>query len=123
MLRRFGQMFSYLPMVEATAEGEAPRFRAADLRRPVAKTAMLHFDGLKRKVMVRNLSRSGMKIQASLLPDVGQAVRVTVNGLASLDGNVRWRRGREIGVEFDRRLSRDELARCAPANDESPPQG
>jgi hypothetical protein len=88
----------------------------ADLREherfPVATTAMIDIRGRAATVKVRDVSRSGVKLEA--VDDIasGQRVTVTIRGSRALEGRVAWAGGGHCGVQFETPgLEADEVQR------------
>lgn len=118
---RFGSALNafWPPATLVPSEGdEACAKRAGSMqpreqRSDIVRVAGLYVADLKRQAFVRNLSRSGLMLETSLAPPVGEAVTVKMDGLAPVSGQVRWRRGGIAGIEFDQPLSVGEMFRGA----------
>ena len=62
--------------------------------------ATLYSDGEPMPVHIRNMSASGVLLEAAALPDTGSTVALR-RGRLSAGGRVSWRAGRRAGVRFD----------------------
>jgi hypothetical protein len=71
-----------------------PRFDAG------ARTAVLHLRGRKHSVELANLSASGAMIIFSLIPYIGQTIRLELGKRGQVSGSVCWVRNGKIGVTF-----------------------
>jgi len=77
----------------------------ADLREherfAVATTALVDAGGRAANVKVRDVSRSGVKLEAVDGIANGQRVTVTIRGLRALEGRLTWTGGGHCGVQFE----------------------
>ncbi|MBV8687933.1 MAG: hypothetical protein JOZ90_17035 [Alphaproteobacteria bacterium] len=84
----------------ARADAGEPRRRAPRHRGVVERAAIL-YRGKPALVGVANVSRDGVTLQTSLLPEVGERLSVALEGAPIRSGAVRWVRGGRIGVGLD----------------------
>jgi hypothetical protein len=71
-------------------------------------TLCLH--GTMLTVEVEDISVGGMKIVLDRPDSVGASVGITLDGLPSIIGTLRWQQGRYAGIEFEQQLDLDILA-------------
>lgn len=71
-----------------------PRFE------PESQTASLELRGRKHRVEVMNLSVSGAMLIFSLIPYIGETIRLELVGRGQVSGTVCWVREGKIGVSF-----------------------
>jgi hypothetical protein len=71
-----------------------PRFE------PESQTALLWLRGRKHMVEVLNLSASGAMLIFSLIPHIGETIRLELVGRGQVSGTVCWVRDGKIGVSF-----------------------
>jgi hypothetical protein len=64
-------------------------------------TAVLEHAGRRHVVRIANVSRSGAMVIFSLMPHIGDQVRLQLLGRAQQSGSVRWVRDGRIGITFD----------------------
>lgn len=65
-----------------------------------SQTAVLEFRDRKHVVRLVNISRSGAMIIFSLIPHIGETIRLQLIGRDQVDGRVCWVRDGRIGVSF-----------------------
>ncbi len=73
-----------------------PRFEAE------AQTALLELRGRTHRVELINLSASGAMLIFSLIPYIGETIRLELGGRGPVSGTVCWVRDGKIGVSFSR---------------------
>jgi methyl-accepting chemotaxis protein len=77
----------------------------ADLREherfAVATTALVDAGGRTANVKVRDISRSGAKLEAADGMASGQRITVTIRSLRALEGRVTWAGGGHCGIQFE----------------------
>ena len=71
-----------------------PRFE------PESQAALLELRGRKHRVEVLNLSASGAMLTFSLIPYIGETIRLELVGRGQVSGTVCWVREGRIGVSF-----------------------
>jgi hypothetical protein len=71
-----------------------PRFEAE------SQTAVLEFRGRKHAVELLNVSASGAMLIFSLIPYIGETIRLELVGRGQISGSVCWVRDGKIGVSF-----------------------
>lgn len=81
-----------------------PAERRAVPRVEIHQAASVRHDGKVALVRTRNLSQGGAGIdtRADLAP--GDTVQLTLDGLRTLDGSVRWTRDGQAGIAFDEEI-------------------
>jgi hypothetical protein len=65
-----------------------------------AQTAVLELRGRKHRVELVNLSASGAMLIFSLIPYIGETIRLELGGRGQVSGAVCWVRDGKIGVTF-----------------------
>jgi hypothetical protein len=81
-------------------EGGSAR-RRAERHRGLVETAALLYRGKPALVRVANVSRSGVTLETSLIPEAGERLTVALEGQPPRTGEVRWVRRGRVGVAFD----------------------
>lgn len=73
------------------------------LRRQTFAEVTIIYMGLETPGLLRDLSTSGaaIEIKGSFRGMVGSSVRLTCDGLCTVEAHIRWFRNGRIGVEFD----------------------
>jgi hypothetical protein len=101
---------------EATPEAEPQR----PPRQSLLWKAVLHWDHGTLQVRVRNISAEGAMLEGTgeLPPDTGVVLDLAEGG--AVPGIVRWARGGQIGIRFDRRFDLRRLVRHEAAAAECP---
>lgn len=69
-----------------------------------SQTAVMEFRQRKHVVRLVNISASGAMIIFSLIPQIGEPIKLQLIGHGQVDATVRWVRGGRIGVSFAARL-------------------
>jgi hypothetical protein len=67
---------------------------------PESQTAMLEMRGRRHVVRLANQSDSGAMIIFSLIPHIGETIRLQLMGRGLVEGRVCWVRDGRIGVTF-----------------------
>lgn len=80
------------------------------LRIAVAIEASLCLDAKFRLVQVEDISLGGIRVRLDELVSRGTHVFVTIEGLPSAQGSLRWQSGGYAGIAFDQPLDLDTLA-------------
>lgn len=83
-------------------------------RQPRVQTpcvARLQIGAVTHKVPVTDISQGGIKVVADETCRVGTPVVVTVDGLPSVEGAIRWVRDGEAGIAFNKPIHFDQLTR------------
>jgi hypothetical protein len=75
----------------------------------VRRTVRLCSEGRRSLATTRDICQGGVQLIADPELGIGDAVRVELDSLPSIDGLVRWRRGLVIGVQFPVELSWQQL--------------
>jgi hypothetical protein len=70
-----------------------------------SQTAVLEFRGRRHVVRLVNISRSGAMVIFSLIPNIGEPIKLQLIGHGHVDGQVRWVRDGRIGVGFSAALA------------------
>lgn len=83
--------------------------RAHQRHLTIMRVAKFVCDGREGLGVVRNLSASGMKIDAYRPMEIGQPLTVSLNDGHHLDATVIWQHGHTTGLKFDRMASVDQL--------------
>ena len=52
------------------------------------------------RVRVRDISKGGLKVEASLAPDPGAAIEIELPNLGWLEGTVAWAKGCQFGIRL-----------------------
>ena len=84
-----------IPRVERRTTNQ----RREDRYRGIVDRASLMFRRKKVLVKVVNVSESGLMVEASIEPRIGEAVRVDFEGFEPLNAKVRWVREGRIGLD------------------------
>jgi hypothetical protein len=71
---------------------------------PESQTAMLEIRGRRHVVRLVNQSDTGAMIILSLIPHIGETIRLQLMGRGLVEGRVCWVRDGRIGVNFTARL-------------------
>ena len=85
-------------------------FRPRPPRLEVTCGATVKIGNLYHQTEVRDISLGGMKVALSNWQCVGKPVIVTVESLRPIRGKIRWYKGNQAGIVFDKPLTFDELA-------------
>lgn len=80
------------------------------LRLPVAFTMGAGGDGPGIPGILSDLSTEGCRVLAMATPVHVSAVTILIDGLGSIPGQVRWRVGDALGVQFDEALPQSDVA-------------
>lgn len=72
--------------------------------------ATVRIGSLYHRVEVRDISLGGIKVAISDWQCVGKPVQITIESFRMVKGKVRWYRGGQAGIVFDRPLAFEELA-------------
>jgi hypothetical protein len=67
-----------------------------------AQTAVLELRGRRHIVELVNVSASGAMLIFSLIPYIGETIRLELGGRGQLSGTVSWVRDGKVGVSFSR---------------------
>ncbi len=62
-------------------------------------------------VVVRNISQGGARLQLEQDNTLVPSILLAAPGLAALPGTVRWQRGQDVGIAFDRLIPFPDIAR------------
>jgi hypothetical protein len=102
------------PTPEASAQPERPP------RQSLLWKAVLHWDHGTLQVRVRNISAEGamLETRGELPADTGVVLDLADGG--SVPGSIRWARGGQLGVRFDRRFDVRTLVRHEAPAEHSP---
>lgn len=74
--------------------------RVDERRDAQSHTAVLEIGDRKHVVRLVNLSRSGAMLIFSLIPHIGEPIKLQLSGHGRIDGQVVWVRDGRIGVSF-----------------------
>lgn len=80
-----------------------------DIRWPCDHPVVLHLGDRKLQGRILNISSNGARLSLPDAPDRGAKVRLDLQG-APLTAEVRWVRGGQAGLRFDRGLTQREVA-------------
>ena len=67
---------------------------------PQSQTAALEFRGRRHVVRLQNLSDSGAMVIFSLIPHIGETIRMQLIGRGLVEARVCWVRDGKVGVTF-----------------------
>lgn len=87
---------SMIPRNETRRVDERTEARFA----PESQTAVLEFRGRRHVVRLQNVSASGAMVIFSLIPHIGETIRMQLIGRGLVEGRVCWVRGGKVGVTF-----------------------
>jgi hypothetical protein len=73
--------------------------RRSDRHRGLVDHASILLRGKRALVRVANVSKGGITVESSIAPEVGESVRVDIDG-APVAGTVRWARRGRIGIDL-----------------------
>lgn len=110
-------------IVSGRREGEQPppeQKRERDPRQSLLWKAVLHWDHGTLQVRLRNVSAEGAMLEGGGELPADTGVVLDFGEAGAVPGSVRWARGGQIGVQFDHRFDLRNLARPAPAGENSP---
>ena len=65
------------------------------------QTAVLEHRGRRHTVELLNLSSSGAMVISSLIPYIGESIKLQLSGRGRVDARVCWVRGGKIGLTFN----------------------
>jgi|GEM_PF-2545577 len=82
-------------------DGRARPRRRAERHRGVVVSAAILYRGKPALVRVANVSKGGVTLETSLMPELGERLSVAMEGAAPRAGAVRWVRNGRIGVDLD----------------------
>ncbi|HEY0445688.1 MAG TPA: PilZ domain-containing protein [Allosphingosinicella sp.] len=85
-------------------------FRPRPPRLEVTCGATVKIGSLYHHTQVHDISLGGMKVALSDWQCVGKSVIVTVESLRPIKGRIRWYKGNQAGIVFDKPLTFEELA-------------
>ena len=106
--------FRFLDAVDVEAFlAEASPFPRRPLRLHFQVPAMVVAGSMRGAATIHDISQQGTRFESGLLLMRHQPIQLEVRGLPALSGHVRWARGSEYGVIFERSFRLDELARHA----------
>ena len=77
-------------------------------RRPIRKYAMLHYLDRTQTILIRDISRGGMKIQNAFGLMVGDPIRIELITRRAFDGTVVWAQPPYCGIKFATELAEDD---------------
>lgn len=83
--------------------------RAHQRHLTIMRVAKFVYNGREGLGVVRNLSASGMKIDAYLAIEVGQPLTVSLTDGHHLDATVIWQQDNSVGIKFDQPASVEQL--------------
>lgn len=69
-------------------------------RRSTFVAAKIHFNGISKDCVIRNISETGAKLELGGVGKVPNTMKLIVDGNQALTCRVVWRTIREIGVQF-----------------------
>jgi hypothetical protein len=91
-----------------------PRPRGGFVARPprleIRCGATVRIGKLYHRAEVRDISQGGVKVEINDWQCVGKPVIITIESLKPIKGIIRWYRGRQAGIVFDKSLAFEELA-------------
>lgn len=73
--------------------------RREDRHRNIVDSSTIIFRRKKIAVRVINISSGGIMIESDIMPRIGESVSVQFEGMARIEGIVRWVRGGRIGLD------------------------
>lgn len=79
-----------------------------DERARILRTGQLRVGALERKVIIRDVSESGARLQCDIELEPDEVVHLQFGDHPPLKAKVRWVEGDRFGVEFERRIELDE---------------
>lgn len=68
------------------------------------RTRATDAEGVVTKLVIVNISATGLMARCELAPDVGEEIGVELPSLGQVQANVRWVLGGRIGCEFGRAI-------------------
>lgn len=74
--------------------------RRGERQRGLVERAALVFRGKTSLVAVANSSKGGVTIETSLVPEIGETLRIAIPGREPADAVVRWVRGGRVGLDL-----------------------
>lgn len=77
-------------------------------RRPIRKHAILHYQDRTQTILIRDISRGGMKIQNAFGLMAGDVVRIELITRRGFEGKVAWSQPPYCGVRFAALLDEDD---------------
>jgi hypothetical protein len=90
----------------AKAEGTWADGRSSE-RRPIRKHAILHYQDRTQTILIRDISRGGMKIQNAFGLMAGDVVRIELITRRAFEGKVAWSQPPYCGIRFSTELDED----------------
>jgi hypothetical protein len=101
----FDEAIDVVALLSGTGEGPGPRMPRIELD----CTALLRHDGDVQRVRVINISQGGICLKLASAPPVNSDVVVSITGLHSAAGVVKWEDGDFCGIGFNRVFPVNEL--------------
>jgi PilZ domain len=83
----------------ARSERRTTNQRRGERHREVVERTTIVFRGKKSLVRVVNISESGVMIESSIMPRIGETIRIHFEGFERLTGVVRWVKQGRIGLD------------------------
>ena len=77
-------------------------------RRPIRKHAILHYLDRAQTILIRDISRGGMKIQNAFGLMAGDAIRIELVTRRAFEGTVAWAQPPYCGIKFATPLAEDD---------------
>jgi hypothetical protein len=77
-------------------------------RRPIRKHAILHYLDRTQTILIRDISRGGMKIQNAFGLMTGDAIRIELVTRRAFEGTVAWAQPPYCGIKFATELPEDD---------------
>lgn len=93
----------------ATPQGAESGWRPRTPRVEIDRMATLRVGARTFRVQARDISQSGVKVEAENPPSQDEEVVLTLDGFRPLHGMVRWSSGRYCGISFNQLLPFGEL--------------
>jgi hypothetical protein len=90
-------------------------------RRPIRKHAILHYLDRAQTILIRDISRGGMKIQNAFGLMAGDTIRIELVTRRAFEGTVAWAQPPYCGIKFATELAADDplLTTHAPRSAEN----
>lgn len=101
----FDEQIDVVELLASSMEGPRPRMPRVEVRCIASVREGSNVYGMR----AHDVSQGGLKVESNRDLDVGTEVLVTLPGLPSKQGVVRWREGRSYGITFHRLLALQEL--------------
>lgn len=98
----------------STVQDSAEDFADRDVRHPLIWSGLVHFNHDSTPVRLRNISKGGALIEASVVLPVGSELLLDLGDAGAIFATVHWARGDQAGLKFHAPYDVSALARARP---------